>query len=160
MRKYGIEHFHVELLEETDNPEERERYWIERLGSFKAGYNATLGGDGKRYVDYDLVATLYMSGLNEKEVAKKLKICDTTVRVALLSKNIQIRSTKHGCKPVQCISKDTGNEIIRFESCGDGARWLIQEGISHATVGSTTNKITEVANGKRHSAYGFYWRFL
>jgi hypothetical protein len=28
MRKYGIEHFHAELIEETDQPEEREIYWI------------------------------------------------------------------------------------------------------------------------------------
>ena len=52
MNKYGIEHFHIELIEETDNPEEREIYWIEKLGSFKNGYNATLGGDGKKYLDY------------------------------------------------------------------------------------------------------------
>lgn len=30
MRKYGIEHFHIELLEETDDPNEREVYWIEK----------------------------------------------------------------------------------------------------------------------------------
>jgi hypothetical protein len=35
MRKYGIDHFHIELIEETNNPEERERYWIEQYRSFK-----------------------------------------------------------------------------------------------------------------------------
>ena len=30
MRKYGIEHFHIELIEETQEPEEREIYWIEQ----------------------------------------------------------------------------------------------------------------------------------
>ena len=54
MRKYGINHFHIELLEETENPEEREKFWIEEKRSFKNGYNATLGGDGKKYIDYDL----------------------------------------------------------------------------------------------------------
>jgi len=29
MNKYGIEHFHISLIEETDNPSERERFWIE-----------------------------------------------------------------------------------------------------------------------------------
>ena len=29
---------------------EREKYWIEYYGSFKNGYNATLGGDGKAYI--------------------------------------------------------------------------------------------------------------
>ena len=59
MRKYGIEHFHVELIEETDNPEEREVFWIENKRSFKNGYNATVGGDGKKYIDYDLVISSY-----------------------------------------------------------------------------------------------------
>ena len=35
------------MIEETDIPEEREKYWIEYFGSFKNGYNATIGGDGK-----------------------------------------------------------------------------------------------------------------
>ena len=59
MRKYGIEHFHIELIEETDNPEEREVYWIEQKQSFKYGYNATMGGDGRKYIDYDLVVATY-----------------------------------------------------------------------------------------------------
>ena len=49
MKKYGIEHFHIQCLEETENPNEREIYWIEQKQSFKYGYNATLGGDGRRY---------------------------------------------------------------------------------------------------------------
>ena len=54
MRKYGLSNFTIELLEETNNPEEREIFWIEQKGSFKHGYNATMGGDGKKYIDYDL----------------------------------------------------------------------------------------------------------
>ena len=41
MRKYGVENFQIELLEETDIPEEREVFWIEQKGSFKNGYNAS-----------------------------------------------------------------------------------------------------------------------
>ena len=59
MRKYGLEHFSIHLLEETNNPNEREKYWIEILGTFKNGYNATKGGDGIAYVDYDLILALY-----------------------------------------------------------------------------------------------------
>ena len=59
MRKYGIEHFHIELIEETDNPEEREVFWIENKRSFKNGYNATKGGDGRPYLDYDLIISTY-----------------------------------------------------------------------------------------------------
>lgn len=51
MKKYGTEHFHVELVEETDSPEEREQYWIRFYNCYgSTGYNATMGGDSKRYI--------------------------------------------------------------------------------------------------------------
>ena len=46
-RKYGIDNFSFEILEEC-NPEdlfEREKYYIEKYDSYKKGYNETLGGD-------------------------------------------------------------------------------------------------------------------
>ena len=58
MRKYGIEHFYIELVEETTNPEEREIYWINYYNSFKNGYNATLGGDGKQLFSHEQIAKL------------------------------------------------------------------------------------------------------
>jgi len=59
MRKYGIEHFHIELIEETNNPNEREQYWIEQYNSYHHGYNATYGGDGSKLIDYDKVIDTY-----------------------------------------------------------------------------------------------------
>ena len=64
MRKYGVDKFHIELIEETDNPAEREIYWINRLQTYKYGYNATLGGEGKKYIDYDLVIEKYLTTKN------------------------------------------------------------------------------------------------
>lgn len=54
MNKYGIENFKVECLEEVDNDilSDREIYWIHELQSYKDGYNATKGGDGKIIYDY------------------------------------------------------------------------------------------------------------
>lgn len=59
IEKYGIDNFSIYTIEETNNPEEREKYWIEYYGSFKNGYNATIGGDGRPYIDYDLVVATY-----------------------------------------------------------------------------------------------------
>ena len=57
MRKYGYDHFSVALVEECDNSilSEREEYWIEQYESYKYGYNATKGGEGKFRCDYSLV---------------------------------------------------------------------------------------------------------
>ena len=76
MQKYGIEKFHIELVEETNNPEERETYWIEQYGSFKYGYNATKGGDGKHYCNYDLIYDLYQEGKTIKEISSIIYISD------------------------------------------------------------------------------------
>lgn len=83
MRKYGIEHFHIELLEETSTPEEREIFWIESKRSFKNGYNATMGGDGRKYIDYDLVISLYQQLLNQAEVARRMNIDISSVNKIL-----------------------------------------------------------------------------
>lgn len=72
MKKYGVKHFSISLIEETDIPEERESYWISNLGTFHNGYNATFGGDGKRYIDYDEVVSLYQR-------LKKSKTCGVTI---------------------------------------------------------------------------------
>ena len=61
MNKYDSENFSIKELEECSAEEasKKEIYWIEKLSSFKYGYNATLGGDGKHYLDYDLIYSIY-----------------------------------------------------------------------------------------------------
>ena len=93
MRKYGIEHFHIELIEETNNPEEREVFWIENKRSFKNGYNATKGGDGKKYIDYDLVISTYKEVKSENITAKKLNIDVSSVRTILKHSSEKIYSS-------------------------------------------------------------------
>lgn len=48
IRRYGIENFLFEVLEEcpVDKLDEREIYWISKLNTYNNGYNMTLGGGG------------------------------------------------------------------------------------------------------------------
>jgi group I intron endonuclease len=50
MRKYGIENFSFEMIEEIKDYKnqsgEREKYWISYFNSYYHGYNENLGGDG------------------------------------------------------------------------------------------------------------------
>lgn len=52
IRKYGIENFKFEILEENiprEKLDEREEYWIEKMESFgDKGYNLTKGGNGNK----------------------------------------------------------------------------------------------------------------
>jgi group I intron endonuclease len=50
IRKYGLEHFTLEMIEECSNDmlNEREEYWIEYYNSYYSGYNSSRGGSGQR----------------------------------------------------------------------------------------------------------------
>lgn len=159
MQKYGIEHFSISLIEQTDQPEIREIFWIEKLGTYKYGYNATLGGDGKRYLDYDRIIEKYLILQNQKKVAEELNIDVGTIRKVLHERKIPINKSPSLKKPVKQYSKD-GQELLTFPSCTEGARWLLDQQITQAQLGTVVNKITECANHKRKSAYNYLWEFI
>ena len=163
MRKYGLFNFTIELLEETDNPEEREIFWIEQKGSFKHGYNATMGGDGKKYIDYDLVVATYKNSGIIKETAKILGICEDTVHKILKQKDISIKPTSEINK--EKFSKmvsmySLNDEYIRtFISLQEAATYMVENkltGCKHSTI---RTHISEVCRGKRKTAAKFKWKF-
>ena len=53
MKKYGVDNFISEEIEQCDNSIlcDREKYWIQYYDSYKHGYNATIGGDGTPRID-------------------------------------------------------------------------------------------------------------
>lgn len=161
MNKYGIKHFHIEVLEETDNPEEREIYWIEQKRSFKYGYNATCGGDGKRYLDYDLIIATYQATKNVYEVARILNYSSDSIYKVLKSYNINILSTaevnqqKSGIVINQYDLND--NYIQSFPSYKSAARALGK--ITNTSRGAASH-IADVCKGKRKTAYGYKWKIL
>lgn len=155
MRKYGIEHFHISLIEETDNPEEREIYWIEKMRSFKYGYNATCGGDGKKYIDYDLVISTYRKTLNQKTTSELLNIHVQTVR-KIIKENIpnevltsEDASKKFLSRSVAKIDPKTGAVLAIYSSVGEAER-----------ENNISKHIGAVCKGKRKTAGGFKWEYI
>ena len=154
MNKYGIENFTIEQVEEC-SPEvvnEREKYWIEQYGSFKKGYNATVGGDGKQYVDYDLVCSLYKEVQSVKKVALLAGICEKTVHIILKNYNIDII---HGSlslsreKPVAKCDKITGEILEVYSSIAEAEK---ANGNSH--------HISDACRGKRSTCQGYKWKYI
>lgn len=158
MRKYGTYCFKIELIEECarDDSEEREKYWIKYYNSFGDGYNATLGGDGKTYIDSVAVMNLWFEEYNEKQIAEKLNICvDTVSNIlydnGLTSKEIKKRGLKVIEKEVVQIDPTT-NEILNvFPSIAEAYRQLGKRHSGH---------IAAVCQGKRKTIYGFKWKYL
>lgn len=160
MKKYGIEHFHIELLEETDSPEEREMFWIEQKRSYKEGYNATLGGDGKHYIDYDLVIAMYLELQNQNEVARRMGISPDTVSVVLKNNNIErLTSSESAARATgKVINQYSLNDeyIQSFSSAKAAAESL---GKITSTSNGASSHISDVCRGKRKTAYGYKWKF-
>ena len=73
IKKYGKENFTIEIIEEVQNDEEacnKEKYWINYYNSYDIGYNATLGGEGKSFLDYNKIVKDYEKFQNSREVAR------------------------------------------------------------------------------------------
>jgi transposase len=70
MRKYGRENFSFQILEECPEEQlaEREIYWIEKLNTYKEGYNETRGGDLPSEKSIHLGEEHGMAKLKEKDV--------------------------------------------------------------------------------------------
>lgn len=85
LRKYGIENFSIKLIEEVDDDflGEREIYWITYYNSYKNGYNATLGGDGKwtkKVKQYNLSGQLIAIYKNAFEAAQYNEVSEESIR--------------------------------------------------------------------------------
>ena len=161
MRKYGIEHFKIELVEETENPVEREIYWIGFYDGYNQGYNATMGGDGKRYLDYDLLISAYKELGSVKAVCDKYN-CNDGYLGRILRENgfntiehsHQLSIQKNGIIVNQYDKQ--GNYIKTFPSA---AQALGEVSPNTTSKSGGVSHILDVCRGKRKTAYGYIWRF-
>ncbi len=156
MRKYGIQHFSIELIEETNNPEEREKFWIEQYNSYKNGYNATIGGDGKAYANYALIYNLWQEGKNILQIHNILKYDTKTIRTALNHYNVtekerKKRGRKACSKSIAMLDKTTENILKIFPSIQEAFKFLGRQ---------SGGQISGVCKGKRKTAYGYKWKYI
>ena len=77
IRKYGIENFSFEVIEECEinQLDEREIYWITFYNSYKNGYNQTSGGEGRH-------GPLKLSEEQVSEIYERLKSTETMESIA------------------------------------------------------------------------------
>ena len=163
MRKYGVENFVIEIVEECSDTvlNEREVFWIENYGSFKYGYNATKGGDGKAYLDYDVVVATYNELGSITETSERLGIDRGHIRTILRARKVQIHTAqevnraKHGI-PVSQYDLN-GNYIKTFPSIKNAVTEL---GILKSPKDrGCISHIGDVCRNKRKTAYGYIWKY-
>lgn len=156
INKYGIDNFNISKLEKCSNSilEEREQYWIKKLDTYHNGYNATMGGDGKILLDYDVIVKEYLLTHNMSQVSRTLKCDKETVKKALLEKNIPIRTSQEVSKEIH------SKKIGQFDKNGNLIEIFSSYKEAEEKMGNTQRHICDVANGKRKSAYGYVWKWI
>lgn len=123
IRKYGLENFSFEIIEECSINElnEKEKYWIAYYNSFFKGYNLTLGGDGsgtkeKKEKIISVIKDLETTSLTQKEISLKNSISEEMVqgintgRYWKYNREYPIRQPK---KNIQYFCVDCGKPVYK-----------------------------------------------
>ncbi|MFA6711105.1 MAG: GIY-YIG nuclease family protein [Candidatus Caldatribacteriota bacterium] len=158
IKKYGIENFKIELIEEiVDNLEEREMHYIQKYDTYgSTGYNATIGGDSKRYLNYDAIVNCYHQEQNITKVANLMR-CDRKTVGNILRQNNVITTSSGGMtrkklgKPVKQYSLK-GEYIATYPSTGEAAFILFQNRDKRKHIAACASNI-------RKTAYGYKWKY-
>ena len=162
MRKYGIEAFSIELLEETLNTDIREQYWIDFYQSYYCGYNATLGGEGKTLYNYEAIANRLYELPYPALVAKEFNCHRDTVSYIAKKFNIEVKNCSYlsGHRNTNEVYQYLGQELINiFPSVHEAAKWCYENKKCKTLNSGVRSHICDCANGKRKTAYGFIWSY-
>ena len=168
MRKYGIENFSFEIIEECDREKlnEREIYWIEKYNSYyfdknNNGYNLTRGGDAvfNSYTkeEIQLIIDLWNSGKSVGQIVKETKksnsviigyLKDRTDYTPAEGRRRGVKISSHGEKVVNQYDIN-GKFIQQFPSLRAAARYM----------NSDPSLIGKAANGKFNQLNGYIYIF-
>lgn len=174
LRKYGVENFNYEILEECsiDELDEKEKYWINKLQShvLEHGYNITYGGRNYTKPFYftteeilhywnDLhltVTQIYKqygaSGQRIREQLLSLGITKEEIGQRTYEKRLEIikKGVKKRRKKINQYDLDN-NYITSFNSLAEAAKAV------HGSPGNISCAAT--GNGKSKTAYGYKWKY-
>jgi len=164
--KYGIENFSFEILGEYPEGEleSREIEFITKYSSYgNSGYNATLGGDGKRYINLDenLVVSTYLELRNLTTTAKHFSIDIGTCKKILLANNISIIDNRDIAREKlhKILIVDIGEVFNNTYEC---AQFLLDSEIVETTsvLASISRSINRVCTGERKSYKGLTFTYV
>lgn len=144
------------MIEETNIPNEREKYWIQELDTYRTGYNATLGGEGSPEIIKDELLSVWESNgkCSIKELSKITNhdysyLCKLFKEWGIENPHFEWKTQR---KRVAKLDMITGELIEEFDSIANAARSV--------AVDPYKSHIPKVCDGKRVTAYGYKWQWL
>ena len=163
MRKYGIENFNIEQIEQCSNDllNEREIYWITKYNSYEKGYNLTPGGNGADTSKHSEIFKLWDQGFGIKTISEKIGYDRNTITKILSgyenytiqesNKRAHTNTGKSLGKSVLQLNKNTNEVVAEYESLAQAVR---ATGVNHANISVVCNK-----KPGHHTAGGFKWKW-
>lgn len=186
MRAHGEEHFVLEVLEQCDVSvlDEREKFWIARLDTFKNGYNLNEGGKGNRGRHHTeeeraLMRERHWSRTSKRETCiekireantELLKSEETRRRISIGNRG-KTRSSeqrerysrsKLGAKnPMFGKPGPTQKTVAQFTFEGELVATFPSGQAAAASLGkSNATAIRNCCQGRSTSSYGFVWKYV
>lgn len=152
MNKYGVNHFHIEQIDICETDEEastKEIYWIAYYDTYRHGYNATLGGDGKQLLDLneEEIIEKYQELKSKRAVGRYFNVDEKTIRSILNKYNIPLIDNR------KQIAMMKNNKILKVFSGRKEANIFL--GISIRSIG-----ISKALSKMQKTAYGYEWKYL
>lgn len=173
-RKYGLNNFSFEILEECTQDElnQKEVYWIQYYNSFNNGYNETEGGDeshihlGKPIELYDYDGNYVTEYPSITEAAKALGVSRNLIYSILYGKRLS-------SKNYQFKLKEDKNTIIKKYSNRQGGKYKVYqcdenwnilneyESVAEAarTLNIDSSSISKCCRGKLQHCGGYRWKY-
>ena len=158
IRKYGVENFSFDIIEECDQNELREReiYWINYYNSFGNGYNLTTGGEGVPTVNIKQVQDLWDEGLSIEEIATTMN-CQKHTAIRILEsyeKYSNEESYKRGRKNA---SAKMSRPVVQYDKNGVLVEEYSSAAYAEQQTGIKARDIRCAALGHQASAGGYQW---
>lgn len=159
-RKYGLQNFRLDVLEECESDKlgEREIYYINMYASFSTGYNQTLGGGGTRHYNLDesSIVKEYSDTNSITYIANRIGVSTIVIKNILMKNGIQITSGNStdniGVIQIDALLKP----INHFESKQEAYEWLV-ENHNKDLKRSTFYYYTKRAYETYGKFSGYYW---
>lgn len=172
INKYGNENFKIELVETVDTDltaSEREIFWIKYFNSYigfknSNGYNATLGGDGKAYINKEKIKKLLINKIAVQKIANMCDCCVDTVYAVAKENNIHLVTSQELTreklkKEIKQIDLDTQKVINTFNSVQDACVYIKKEKSIQSKYNSMRAQISQCARGLKKQAFGYRWEY-
>lgn len=163
IRKYGINNFSFEVLEECsiENLNEREIYWIAYYDTYNKnkGYNMTKGGEcgvSKKYDEKQMIKK-WKQGASFSTLKKEFHCSKQTITNYLQNNNISVKERRTRANLYKAIA------VIQYSLDGKYIKTYPSLSAASEAVGIVpkigSGNISYACKGRISSAYNYLWKY-